>query len=93
MVFEGDGGWVASNNWSCLGLLCVWCALRLFERGKRVATIPELGCRLPAMPQEFCRAGAGGGAKPCNAMRTARLTEHIHAQSHVVFFSQLSDES
>ena len=48
MVFEGDGGRVASNYWSCLGLLCVRCALRLFEREKRAVTIAArvgAGCR------------------------------------------------
>ena len=49
MVFEGDGGWVTSNNWSCLGLLCVRGALRLLEREKRVVTIAaghsEADCR------------------------------------------------
>ena len=84
MVFEGDGGRVASNNWSCLGLLCVRGALRLFEREKRVVTIPALGGRLPAVQREFCRAGAGG---KCNAMRTAQLTDHVHALRHVVFTS------
>ena len=90
MVFEGDGGRVASNYWSCLGLLCVRGALRLFEREK--ARCDHNGTRRPA-------AGKATRILPrwrwrrCNAMRTARLTEHIHAQSHVVFFSQLSDES
>ena len=65
MVFEGDGGSVASNYWSCLGLLCVRGALRLFEREKRVVTITAHGGRLPAKPQEFCRAGAGDGAMRC----------------------------
>ena len=84
MVFEGGGGWVASNYWSCLGLLCVRGALRLFEREKRVVTIPALGSRLPAVPREFCRAGAGG---ECNAMRIAQLADHAHAQTHMEFTS------
>ena len=84
MVFEGDGGRVASNYWSCLGLLCVRGALRLFEREKRVATIPAHGGRQPAMQREFCRAGAGG---KCSAMRVAQHTDHVHALGHVEFTS------
>ena len=84
MVFEGDGGWVTSNNWSCLGLLCVRGALRLLESEKRVVTIAALGGRLPAVQHEFCRAGTGG---KCNAMRVAQLTVHVHALRHVVFTS------
>ena len=56
----------------------------LFEREKRVATIPAHGGRQPAMQREFCRAGAGG---KCNAMRVAQHTDHVHALGHVEFTS------
>ena len=79
---KGDGGWVASNYWSCLGLLCVRCALRLFEREKRAVTIAAVGAGCRRHSLSFA---AQSSACECCTICAAQLSVNTCTFSHVPF--------
>ena len=81
MVFEGDGGRVASNYWSCLGLLCVRGALRLFEREKRVVTITAHGGRLTRVC--FC-VNIDRTSNP----QTNRIWGSLRSSNHTIYLTR-----